>query len=105
MNRTATIDSGAVSTTTANESHLHTSSCGMDITKPGSGWSNGAIATTNRIKQPEDKVLSLYSHTQSGKKELYSEQRRWIGLEGSGWTRLGASGHETWSHYCGTVYL
>ena len=65
---------------------------GMDVTIPGSGWSNGAFATN--LMKPEDKSISLYSNTQSGKKELYSEQRRWIGLEGSGWTRLGASGHE-----------
>jgi methylthioribulose 1-phosphate dehydratase / enolase-phosphatase E1 len=72
--------------TSAHES-LHS-----DLTIPGSGWSNGAIAAD--LIQPEEKLFSLYSNTQSGKKELYSEQRRWIGLEGSGWTRLGESGHE-----------
>ena len=65
----------------------------VDLTIPGSGWSNGAT-TWMAMMYAEEKSISLYSQTQSGKKELYSQQRRWIGLMGSGWTRLGASGHE-----------
>jgi methylthioribulose-1-phosphate dehydratase len=53
---------------------------------PGSGWTNGAIKIT--------KQSVLYPNTQNGKKELYSKERRWIGLYGSGWTRLGEKGHE-----------
>jgi methylthioribulose 1-phosphate dehydratase / enolase-phosphatase E1 len=51
---------------------------------PGAGWSNGDI--------PPD---ALFASTQSGLKQRYASQRRWIGLyEGSGWTRLGEGGHE-----------
>lgn len=64
----------------------------IDLTIPGSGWSNGA--TVANLMKAEDKSIALYTQTQSGKKELYSQQRRWIGLMGSGWTRLGVSGHE-----------
>lgn len=48
---------------------------------PGSGWSNG------------DLPAQLYAATQEGKLQLYSRQRRWIGLH-SGWSRLGEGGHE-----------
>jgi methylthioribulose 1-phosphate dehydratase / enolase-phosphatase E1 len=52
---------------------------------PGAGWSNGAIPLP----------AALFPATQSGLKQRYSQQRRWIGLyEGSGWTRLGEGGHE-----------
>ena len=67
-----------------------TSSVGIDLTIPGSGWSNHSNTTLNA----SEKSISLYTGTQTGKKELYSQHRRWIGLVGSGWTRLGASGHE-----------
>lgn len=43
---------------------------------PGGGWSNGDIAP------------QLFANTQTGKLQLFSSHRRWIGLQ-SGWTRIG----------------
>jgi methylthioribulose 1-phosphate dehydratase / enolase-phosphatase E1 len=50
------------------------------ISKPGAGWTNGDVPP------------QLYAKTQDGKLRLYSNQRRWIGLQ-SGWTRIGGDGH------------
>lgn len=47
-----------------------------DYRLPGEGWSNGAI-------HPQ-----LYHSTRSGRLELYSSHRRWIGLHRN-WTRIG----------------
>ena len=60
----------------------HSSNAAADSATPGAGWSNGDIPPA-----------SLYASTQPGLKQLYSAQRRWIGLAG-GWTRLGEGGHE-----------
>jgi methylthioribulose 1-phosphate dehydratase / enolase-phosphatase E1 len=48
---------------------------------PGHGWTNGAL-------DPR-----LYSQTIQGKLQLYSQERRWIGLN-TGWTRIGAGASE-----------
>jgi hypothetical protein len=50
-------------------------------TNPGQGWSNGDIAP------------QLFPVTQDGRVQLYSGQRRWIGLQ-AGWTRIGAGASE-----------
>jgi methylthioribulose 1-phosphate dehydratase / enolase-phosphatase E1 len=77
-----TTTSSMTKTTTTNDPD----SSRMMMEQPGSGWSNGAIVV------PKQSVL--YPNTQNGKKELYSKERRWIGLYGTGWTRLGETGHE-----------
>ena len=43
---------------------------------PGQGWTNGDMAP------------QFFTKTQAGRVQLYSNQRRWIGLK-SGWTRIG----------------
>jgi methylthioribulose 1-phosphate dehydratase / enolase-phosphatase E1 len=53
-----------------------------DSNKPGNGWTNGDIPP------------QLYALTQNGKLQLFSNQRRWIGLQ-SGWTRIGGDGNQT----------
>lgn len=52
-----------------------------DERKPGAGWSNGDVPP------------QLYPSTRDGQLALYSQQRRWIGLN-EGWSRLGDGGHE-----------
>lgn len=54
-----------------------------DEAVPGAGWSNGQLPSSKQ----------LFATTQEGKLQLYSNQRRWIGLH-SGWSRLGKVGHE-----------
>ena len=49
--------------------------------QPGSGWTNG------------DVPASMFPLTRNGKLELYSHQRRWIGLN-KGWTRIGEGATE-----------
>jgi len=49
--------------------------------EPGQGWSNGSI-------HPQ-----LFPSTRNGRLQLYSSQRRWIGLQ-HGWTRIGVGQKE-----------
>ena len=54
---------------------------------PGNGWSNGDFSS------------QLFPTTQAGKIELFSKQRRWIGLQ-SGWTRIGDGTTELDASHC-----
>ena len=51
----------------------------------GSGWSSGSMDP------------SMFPLTRSGKLQLYSANRRWIGLN-KGWSRVGAEGTDQFSH-------
>jgi methylthioribulose 1-phosphate dehydratase/enolase-phosphatase E1 len=79
--RSARKASPAATTKTAGAANTTTVATTSKDIQPGQGWSNGSI-------DPQ-----LFASTQDGRTQLYSSQRRWIGLS-SGWTRIGGGGTE-----------
>lgn len=71
----------ATATTAATAANATTTTAATATEQPGQGWSNGSI-------DPQ-----LFASTQRGRTQLYSSQRRWIGLA-AGWTRIGGGGTE-----------
>jgi methylthioribulose 1-phosphate dehydratase / enolase-phosphatase E1 len=70
----------------------------MNLEIPGAGWSNGDISPQSSSSSSSSSTLlpssqlqlssQLYPHTIAGKERLYTQHRRWIGLNSS-WSRIG----------------